>query len=360
MSAPEFDIAVVGGGIAAAAAVRSLAASGRSVVVIAPAPETASRIGESLSPSAQGPLRALGLLEQFEQAEPRRSVTSFSSWGTPALLERSMTGAAGWIVDRRKFEEWLWHHAVGAGEQRIEARLLSAERSAASWSLTLNNGRTTSAAFVLDCSGRSAVFTRRRTEVQRRSALVAAYSFLEQRAPKEVTPTPAIVVESRPEGWWYSSLLPDGELVLAFFTDGDLLPRGLRHDLQAWRALLAAAPYTQRRVAEPGFDVAEAPQITDAGTMAAGEFWGRGWAVAGDSALAMDPLSGHGMTHALWSGRRAALGALAQLEGDDGPLQRYADSGRAGLASYELGLVRAYGSERRFAQSPFWQRRSEA
>ena len=66
------------------------------------------------------------------------------------------------------------------------------------------------------------------------------------------------------------------------------------------------------------------------------------------------------MTTALWSGRQAADAALAALDGDTAPLDRYADAIGTGVGDFLAQRAAIYGMERRFADRPFWQRHAAA
>ncbi len=82
-----------------------------------------------------------------------------------------------------------------------------------------------------------------------------------------------------------------------------------------------------------------------------------GWCAAGDAAAAFDPLSSHGMTTALWSGRQAALGIDAMLKGEAESLRVYAETMTAGVARYRVECQAVYAQEWRYADRPFWRRR---
>jgi len=83
-----------------------------------------------------------------------------------------------------------------------------------------------------------------------------------------------------------------------------------------------------------------------------------GWLAVGDACAAHDPLCGWGVHRALANGIRAAdaIGAYLQ-DGDAAPLDAYDRYCRAQFDAYLAGLWEHYAFERRFAGSPFWQRR---
>ena len=84
---------------------------------------------------------------------------------------------------------------------------------------------------------------------------------------------------------------------------------------------------------------------------------GPAWLAAGDAALACDPLSSQGLLNALYSGLAAAEAAdrtLAGVEAATGYLKRF----RRLDDAYRRHLAFWYGLERRWADAPFWKRRS--
>jgi len=354
------DVAIVGAGVSAAAAALTLRGSGLDVVAIGTTP-TGRRPGEHLAAGARALLADLGVWEAFERDAHRPAHSTFSAWGTSELHERSFSlqpGGGGWYLDRARFERTLWAGVAPARIARILERVGRARLADGGWELTTRTGRTVPARFVLDCTGRTALVARRLASRIRADRQVAAFDLLTQH-DRGVEPTPSVLVEARPDGWWYSTLVPDGRLAVAYFTDADLLPRGLRGDAGRWRALLSRAPLTARRVESAGYAAEGAPAITAACGQRLSTFTGDGWAAAGDAAAAFDPLSSHGITTALWAGREAALAAVAVLvHGDRSRLDAYRDSVERGVGRYHAEHRRMYALETRFRDRPYWRRRA--
>lgn len=360
------DVAVVGGGIAGAAACAALARSGLEVAWIrAEAAPAGNRVGDSLAPAALPILDGLGLGHVLQDGAHRPANASFSAWGTGSLVERNAIvhlEGPGRVIDRHRFEADL-RLAVPASVHRSGGVLDHASPADGGWRLSLAGGGTVCARFLVDASGRAAVAGRRLAARRRDDRLLAACAFLPQDDPS-VEPTPATVVEAVCDGWWYASLLADGRLSLALFSDPDLLPRGLSRDPGRWRALVAATRHVGRWIDDAGFRVGAPPRMESAGTTwldrVAGEAGGAGWAAIGDAAAAFDPLSSHGMTTALWGAARMQEVVPAWLEGDPEPLAAYARAVADGVAAFRAQRAALYGRERRFADAPFWRRRAAA
>lgn len=354
---------MVGGGIAGAAACIALGRAGLEVGWIAPeGAAAADRAGDSLAPAAGPLLASLGLSALLEGHRP--SNASFSAWGSDALAERNAIvhlEGPGRVIDRPRFEATL-RAAAAPLARRFAAGLERAEAADGTWRLALADGRTATARFLVDASGRAAVAARQLATRRRDDRLVAACAFLRHADPA-VEPTPATIVEAVADGWWYAALLPDGRLSLAWFSDPDLMPRGLSRDLGAWRERIAATRHVTHWIEDAGFAVSAPPRLESAGTTwltpAAGAERGAGWAAIGDAAAAFDPLSSHGMTTALWAAARMAEVMPAWLGGDPAALERYARAVAEGVAAFRAQRAAIYRRERRFAGDVFWRRRTE-
>jgi hypothetical protein len=186
--------------------------------------------------------------------------------------------------------------------------------------------------------------------------LVAAYGFLHQH-DDSVVPTPATLIEAAPNGWWYASLLPDQRLALALFADPDTLPRAIAREMLVWRNSIATTTHIRHWLGDAGYAIEAPPHLASAATTWLDPVTGADWAAAGDAAAAFDPLSSHGLTTALWSGRRAAQAATAALSGDPAPLARYAATLADAVQEFLRQRRVIYAQERRWREQPFWQRR---
>jgi 2-polyprenyl-6-methoxyphenol hydroxylase-like FAD-dependent oxidoreductase len=351
------EVAIVGGGIAAAAAVLELRKKGRSLCVMAPESQCGSdKIGESLSPAANQTLQKLGVWDAFCKLGNRESQSSYSAWGMSQISERNAFGnldGAGWQINRSEFEALLWEHAP---HRRVSSVLNHTEHDGKRWKLTTKDGEKIEAAFVLDCSGRASVvgrcfFPRLRVDRQ-----LAAYTFLTQK-DGGITPTPGSMIESRADGWWYSALLPDDRMVVTQFFDADLIDRGIHREESAWLEAVSETEFTEMRIRTAGYAVEGLPTLIDASTTwlekAAGDYW----VAAGDAAAAFDPLSSHGMATALWSGRASGRAIDRVLSGDPDGLVEYSIQMQSGVRSFLKQRQKIYGMEQRFREEAFWQRR---
>ena len=347
------DVAIIGAGAAGAAAAARVAPHA-SVALIDRVETPGWRIGETLPGAARRALTAIGAWPRFHAAGHGAAPVKISRWGSEQAVAldgfRDPDGA-GWRLDRARFEADLRIDAVARGARLIApAGVTSLTRTDRDWEIVLDSGERISARLVIDASGRRSRllgrFGQRRAVMDR---LVCVHQRYRPRGPAD----PSTYTHAACDGWWYTAMLPDGFRLVAFHGDNDQL---------AWRALLRDGPVAAARrieglsemIGTPG--EMEAPQACAANS-AAGSAAGPGWLAAGDSALALDPLSSQGLFNALVTGIEAGEAALALLDGDGTAM--HAHAARAGRIwqAYQAHHATYYGMERRWPDAPFWRRR---
>lgn len=292
-------IAVVGAGPAGVACALTLRAAGAEVVLVAPPPAEGPAVGESLPAAAGRLLRDLGLEGVLDQVPQVRCAGHASAWSGPTVVTRDALQdpeGPGWRVDRAAFNAALLGAAVQAGVPWIQDRVVSVQGGLGLASQVLD------VTAVVDASGRRAAVARRlgvsRTVLDRTLARVAwgPGDLADQRT----------LVESVPEGWWYSAALPGGQVVAALHTQD---AESVRSEA-TWFQAMARAPHTLARVGPIDWTH---HRTADAGISRLDAPGGPGWIAVGDAVQAFDPLGSQGMLHALYSGRK---GARALLRGD--------------------------------------------
>jgi flavin-dependent dehydrogenase len=359
-----FDVAILGGGPAGAAAALSLKqvdARLRVLLVEATAYD-APRIGETLAPGGQALLEGLGCWQRFRAAGFLESHATAASWGSHQIHRNDFLLSArgsGWHLDRTRFDAMLAICAadVGVHVQRL-TRFVAAERDARTWCLRMqtDEGPTyINAQFVTDATGRTARFaTSQGVQRHREDRLIGA-SVVYRCAPDYSGGERETMVEADPNGWWYSAALPDSRLLVAWMSDADLIHAARLGDADAWRAHLGRSGPTRTRVRSGAME--GPPQLWAATTQHLMTPQGDAWVAAGDAACAWDPLSSAGILKALRTGRLAAFVALDAMQGRPDTTQRYARILRREHAAYLEERTRFYGLERRWRDAPFWRRR---
>ena len=328
-------IAVLGAGPAGASAAIAARRAGVAVKLIDRGPRTGFKAGESLPPVARPLLRRLGVWDDFLAGGHRPCWGNASAWGSDVLRHTDFLydpHGSGWHLDRARFDEMLRAAALRAGAEYA--------------------GDATGADWVIDCTGRKSWFARQRG-VERRvfDSLLSHVAVLANQDQEAVT-----LVESVCDGWWYTAPIPDARRVVAYQTKAGSVTDTKARTPQGFRELLAETRHVSQRVGvERGpVEWLHGPAAQPANTVRLKTLAGEGWMAAGDAAFAIDPLSSHGIVHALQSGWGAGVAAAATLGGDATALPSYVHHLEQDFKTYLDLRLGYYALETRWMDHPFW------
>jgi flavin-dependent dehydrogenase len=356
LPANAVDVLVVGGGPAGCAAAIAVAGAGFRVALV-DRPRV-SPLGEALAPAGTAVLRELGVWDAF-RAGPHTPCHAYRAvWGAAAPthfdLLRNPHGPA-WMIDRAALVAALRMRALACGATPLHfAGRVAVERRDGGWRIGAHANLT--ARFIIDASGRAGAVARRMgARHVREGRQVAFVAALQTQGKRDDAP---LMVEAVADGWWYSAATSAGDIVLAFFTDRDLIDLRAARERSGLAALLERTQATAERVARSGAGLAGPVRVAAAHDTALDAIWGDGWVAAGDASITYDPLSGHGITAALASGRDAGRAVAAALSGDGAALPRYAASQSRVRREYRSRRMNQYMAEDRWRDRPFWARRT--
>jgi flavin-dependent dehydrogenase len=347
-------VIVLGAGAAGCSAAIGLASAGADVLLVDPAPPGAWRPGEGLPAAARPLLRRLGVWEEFREAGHLPCHEFRSSWADDAVTSRStVTDPRGpsWQLDRPAFDAMLLRRAERMGVDRLpETRFTGVRRHAGGWLVELSeagSARRIATPFVVDATGRNGRFARR-LSVPRVTdhRLVSIAAVLADPAPE----TSATTIESCPLGWWYSSRIPGGRVVVALFTDPGTAGALELAEPREWLRHLRSTTLTGERLSASVGGVAPSLRVSTASSSHLQTTAGDGWAAVGDAAIAHDPLAARGLHDALETG----LAAVDVWTGGR-TASAYAASADASYRRYLAGLRWYYDQEKRFLDAPFWR-----
>jgi flavin-dependent dehydrogenase len=362
----SFDVVILGGGPAGTATALSLIEHhpSLSIAIIEGSAYERPRIGETLPPIAQPLLQQLGVWECFNQDNHLATHGTCSAWGGDELLDNEFIyhpHNRGWHLDRQSFDAMLANEAVRRGVTLYLASILldSHKSGDAQWHLTIEGkdspARRIAASFVVDATGRRAVFARQRgARKVLLDHLLGVFVFFSQEGEERLTDSYTLV-EACEAGWWYAALIPDARIVVACMSDADIVKQ---HDLKSpaqWFAWMSETRHVRGRLRHAA--PATRPLVQAASSHRLDKLVGEGWLAVGDAATTFDPLSSQGIFKALRSGILASYAILDYFKGIHAGLERYVAAVVQEYENYLETRVEYYSQEQRWPNSPFWQRR---
>lgn len=354
---PDFDVVVAGAGPAGCAAALSLATSAPELRVCLAGPLSVAevRVGETVPPPIAPILAHLNLRERFLADGHCPSYRTLSAWGTPEAVENEFlfgTHHVGWRLDRAKFDMMMCEAAAGRVALYAKTMITNASRDAEFWCAGLADAAPISTRFIIDATGRSAAVARsHRLPIQIEDALVACSIRVEDNGGLSGD----LLLETFPDGWWYTAGLPDRRRVIVCMTDSDQVRQlGLRH-AKTYMGRLRET----RHIKTVGESVIlDGPKLWAANTHWVTHRPDVPLLCVGDAACSFDPVAGQGIVNALRSGIFAAYAVVDFLRhADDHGRRRYDSMLGQEVASYYGALREFYSRETRWRMRPFWSRR---
>jgi len=341
---------VIGGGPAGCSTALRLRQQGATVTLIEKSDYSQQRPGESLAPEAIGFLNQLGVRDRFDAEAFQQTSGLLVSWGSVGISFSSFLTrpfGSGWNLDRARFDRMLSHACRQSSVKVVFSRqsiqfVYSHDR----WELQVGRDSYRSPVIV-DATGRaSAMATRFGVQRIHDDHLIALVSYRDEQSCD-----PRLVIESTPDGWWYSAGLPGDVSVTAFLTDVDLIPKRPEERTTYFTELLEQTRFAHRGIApsSPAFS----PRLVRANTSRLSRPSSSHWFAVGDAAIATSPLSGNGIVRALETG---LLAADAIVSTDTNASQRYNEVLASMREESEAQARATYSQEKRWATT-FWQRR---
>lgn len=351
----------MGAGPGGALCARQLARFGLRVMLVHRARER-QHLGESLGASAPRLLASYGLELPASVFSPRPH-DHFVRWGgREERIAAQPDADAGEregqrLVWRDRLDAWALAEARRAGVVVVEGSAGAAPDGGIS--VRRDDGRTVrvAAPALVDASGRSGVLTRARRErpSHRTTALTAHFPGGAE---------PGTLVAAFADGWVWSAPLPDGQRDVTVLADTEGVSG--RAEVMFREAVAAAGldGFIGGEATTPIRAADATPYVLDwpDGSSATGAASGARIVLAvGDAMSALDPLTGLGVMKAMDSGLTGAVALRTALERPDCAdvaLQFHADKERGLAVESAARIAGFYAEERRFADRPFWRRRS--
>jgi flavin-dependent dehydrogenase len=331
-------ILVAGGGPAGCAFAVVARRVGHDVVLLDDGRRPASWPGESI-PAGGGELIesvfGTGVL-----AGSAHAYGTTAAWGSDELEAHDYMAhwsGHGWHLDRSHFDIAIRDVAREHGVEVVHERVSSVGGTPGAWVV---NGR--QADWLIDATGRAgAIAGRLGSSTTRLDDQVALIRVIADLGGERRT-----TVESTPDGWWYTTPLPDGSRVVALITDADLVDADR---LATWRRCLSVTRHISAIAGASLLDDGDA-RLFPAGTAHRQPAYGDHWLAIGDAAVCFDPLSSQGLITGIVMAARAAVTLEGSLE------QWWADYTSVLEEHLDMRNLMV-GAETRWPDSAFWGRR---
>lgn len=350
MSTSRFDIVVLGGGPAGCAAARHLSVLGFSVAIISQA--RAASMWEGLSRRTLEQLDELGFKQTLENIGP--AVRRQANWNGLSSSENTE-----WVVERRHFDAILRHETDTLGVAVIPGLVRKTAWNGDSWSVLVHSREAKRCEFfckfIIEARGRRAPAVQQ--GMTQGPATTALRSYWLHHG-NECAMTGAA---SFADGWaWYAAgndrratlqLMVSGEKggIPGSQALGSHYDRVVRSIPEVRRWLAGAARYGK-------------VSARAAGTRLASCIIDERQARVGDAAMAIDPLSGHGIYEALITARALAPVVNTILR-EPARLQQAVNFYQDRMQHRFRQVCRAgrdfYAAEQRWPNSRFWEMRQQ-
>lgn len=360
-----YDVVVLGAGPAGLATALTLCNySNYHILVVDAGQQIRERAGESAPPDLLFLLRRLQLEETFLAAGHARSPGSAVLWGRDVIgYNDHLLNPMGpsWRLHRQAFDDMLLEAAL---ERKIQVcwdtRFMHAKAENEGFTLHLAETKQQQveikARWVVDAAGPLARFAQSlgiKKRVDDQLFGLAAFSRIQSGQMSK-----QVLVESRPNGWWYAVRLPNERLLQMFVTDAPQVRQLQAEGEVAWQGLLQESKLIGSAVADLKTTHTAFHTFPIYSSLLE-QVYGQNWLAVGDAAATYDPIASQGLYKALSDGLLAGEVLASAMHGDLSKLASYVTGIKERYERYFTQRCTLYAQEQRWMNTSFWQNRHQ-
>ncbi|KZN49902.1 hypothetical protein N476_18015 [Pseudoalteromonas luteoviolacea H33] len=367
MTPMNYQVVIMGAGVAGMTAALVLAKNGVKVAVVDKNSRQKQSFGECVHGTIQPILSELNLFEQFCRDGHFELQGYEVDWDREGRYERNLIASpygTGWILNRERFDNSLFRAALAAGVDFFwNTRLIDIGRDNNKWQLQLkstervfpntNQKQYLTASYIVDATGRARVLTRKLNIAEKKAdALMACCTYLHHDGSGLMGKQTA-VIKSSPNGWWYLAPFSQTMATLCFFTDNDLaMPKSHSALLHQANELTYLNPYLAQCDLEKTTEFKAISSYSSCVASCVGE----GWIAIGDAACSYDPLSSYGITSAMGSAYYGATAIVQAMTQEQDSLAQYQQLMHEQFLTYVIDKNKEYQRVTHY-DTDFWKRR---
>ena len=364
----NLDVLVLGAGPAGSVLAHRLAGKGFQVAVVESQSFPRYTIGETLTPGVESLLKQAQILDSSSSLDFPRTTGNLSAWGSDDLhfsAHSQASKAHGFQVNRAVFDSMLMASAQRAGASFLHpGRPTEVHPEPDGWRVRIRFQTGTCSwiktRFLCDASGRSQFLARRlRLGVRSHGKLVGLTAYWKHNPGAASADSCNTLVESIPDGWFYTAGLGDDRRVTGLMADRDLLPGNLHSCAgRVYSEALARTRYSRGLLEGAAWD--GKVRMFAAGPTLVERVAGSSWLLVGDAASTVDPISSQGIQKAMSSALAAGVVVQTILTRPDQAgmaIEFYQDREETTYRLHVDSLARLYSREGRWNDQPFWKRR---
>jgi flavin-dependent dehydrogenase len=352
------DVVVIGDGPAGATVALKLSKLGLSVVLLGLPFSSKKLFGETLPPDIKSSLIQLDLWKDFLNDGHLPSAGNISIWGDREVKETNFifhTDTFGWHLDRLKFDLMLVNAVKKAGASYLKSEIEKMDiKFGKIWNLKLRDKKLITTKFLVDATGRTSWLSRRQGIKRLVFDNICGYvSFHFSKSKVDVDSM--TLIESAPDGWWYSALLPKNIRVTSFFTGKNLPTAQNARSRDGWEKIVKKTNYIKLNIERYNYEFISGPHVMISNSSVLQKVIGKNWLTVGDASVTYDPLSSKGILSAINNGIFAADRIAESFSKKNVVFEDYDKKIKTDFCSYLIKRNYYYRLEKRWRNNTFWK-----